>query len=1138
MKQRQGRDGRVEGTRRGVALCLAGLTSLLMGVVAVRGQETRTWVGTTAAMTLPDNWSPVGMPSAELGDSMLFDGSSEQNAPTFPYNSFSTNNGLGGLTVTAGQTAALTINCSGGTGTDIFRLLPGADVTVAAGAGAFSMGTGGSSFLLNLGRNVMGNAFLNDSGNLARMGSRVSINVTGGPGGRAVFGGAGDWLVDASFTASVNLGLIKVGSGTVTLRTASNLSGACAVSNGTLVVIHPNALGTGVFTIMDVGTLDLASLPGNATVANALSGAGRLRVRGNQNVTLNNLTPALLTLEVDVSGLSVGTHTILKKSNTTFDANTFAATAWLNQDGMTVAFDYATPGELRLTVQAVPDAVVWTGGSAEDSLWSTPENWTDDTLPVAGSRLVFAGAATPRPVSTHALAENRFHSLSLADQQWTLSGAALTLGRIELDTAHVAVVGTPLTLIGEAGVQVAAGGRLELTGIISGERALVKSGPGIYRPATNNSYRGGTEITEGTVWIGHNNAFGTGPVTFLGNADIEVRHNDTAIPNRLVVSAGVTARLRRYQVSNSTARFGGGLSGSGTLEIGGQFGSAEFGTRFNGDNTGFTGTLRIKDFAEYFVEDMTAAQNGNVLPNGVLELTGGNVKLDIDGNRTYHIGTLSGATASQASYPTIRAWKSGRVATLSVGGRNEDSLFAGRIIDGVGAVALTKVGLGRLTLTGGNTYSGVTTVVAGTLRAEGAADAPQPLGFWPMDEGSGSTIASAVPGAPAGTLYNNPGWVEGPRGTGTYAVGFDGVTQYGLITSSAHPALHTLGAGPLSMSAWVKTTHAGVWYRSIVSKFGGAVPQTGAPFWGLGWRNANELGFVVRTAANNQTAAHTGSAAIDGIWHHLLGVREADNTLRIYLDGNLHSSVAGPAGSCSNSVNIAIAFHSTLGSGCVPASIAGVGIWQEALTPEQVRAVYGSVLPRNTALRVASGAAVELANVRQSVGSLADQGGGGGSVVLEDAEFTVGLDHTGTTFSGTVSGTGTLVKTGAGMLTLNGGTVDVTGGLTVLAGVFALENGAVLGSACTNIVVSGGTLAISHSDALSAAATVALAGAGQVELAEGVDQKVERLLVDGNRQPAGTYGSTASSAQFKNDLRYAGTGVLRIIPEGLLIMMR
>jgi autotransporter-associated beta strand protein len=53
--------------------------------------------------------------------------------------------------------------------------------------------------------------------------------------------------------------------------------------------------------------------------------------------------------------------------------------------------------------------------------------------------------------------------------------------------------------------------------------------------------------------------------------------------------------------------------------------------------------------------------------------------------------------------------------TLTAGGDNTSTAFSGSIQDGSGTVAFTKIGTGTLTLSGANTYTGLTTVSAGTL---------------------------------------------------------------------------------------------------------------------------------------------------------------------------------------------------------------------------------------------------------------------------------------------------------------------------------------------------------------------------------------------------------------------------------------
>ena len=60
-------------------------------------------------------------------------------------------------------------------------------------------------------------------------------------------------------------------------------------------------------------------------------------------------------------------------------------------------------------------------------------------------------------------------------------------------------------------------------------------------------------------------------------------------------------------------------------------------------------------------------------------------------------------------------------STLTIGNGDGSSTFNGLIQDGVGKVALTKIGNGTATFTTANTYTGVTTISAGTLSLSTAA---------------------------------------------------------------------------------------------------------------------------------------------------------------------------------------------------------------------------------------------------------------------------------------------------------------------------------------------------------------------------------------------------------------------------------
>ena len=112
---------------------------------------------------------------------------------------------------------------------------------------------------------------------------------------------------------------------------------------------------------------------------------------------------------------------------------------------------------------------------------------------------------------------------------------------------------------------------------------------------------------------------------------------------------------------------------------------------YSGTTTITTGTLKAGSF--------TALSPGSAfVVNGILDLNG------FDNT----VGSLAGSgTVTNAS----------QAATIfRVGNDNTSTKFSGTITDGTSSLALTKLGTGRLTLTGANTYTGGTTIVGGTLQ--------------------------------------------------------------------------------------------------------------------------------------------------------------------------------------------------------------------------------------------------------------------------------------------------------------------------------------------------------------------------------------------------------------------------------------
>ena len=114
------------------------------------------------------------------------------------------------------------------------------------------------------------------------------------------------------------------------------------------------------------------------------------------------------------------------------------------------------------------------------------------------------------------------------------------------------------------------------------------------------------------------------------------------------------------------------------------------------------------------------AGSAGAIPNGAaagnLDFTNAasNAVLDLNGQNV----TVNGLNQPNASTTNLVVNNLSGTCTLSVGGNNATSTFAGVLEDNTGSggfLALTKTGTGVLTLAGSNAYSGLTSISGGTL---------------------------------------------------------------------------------------------------------------------------------------------------------------------------------------------------------------------------------------------------------------------------------------------------------------------------------------------------------------------------------------------------------------------------------------
>jgi autotransporter-associated beta strand protein len=645
-----------------------------------------------------------------------------------------------------------------------------------------------------------------------------------------------------------------------------------------------------------------------------------------------------------------------------------------------------------------------------------------------------------------------------------------------------------------------------------GQWGIDKEGAGTLVLTGNNIYTEGNFVGGGTLQINTSQNIGSGGVALMNGTSLDILATCTFF-NPLFLDGLPTVSIAPGQQVTWSGQIADFASNPGSLVVSGG------------------GTLTVDNPTNSYTGGTVVRGNSTmeISSDGALGAASGNVALGDSSSG----GTLRFLTGS--------AFSSNRKYTLGAGGGTFDTQGSADITIGSpisGAGGLTKMGTGTLTLGAANTYTGGTFINEGILRTS-IANAFNGQGLVNVATGAtfdlnnfSQTIGGLSGGGSvtlgSGTLTtggNNASTLFSGSMSGAGSLVKVGSGIFALTGTNSYTGGTTVNGGVLlgntsSLQGNIANNSLVMFAQNTSGTFAGTMTGTGRlAFVGFGTLSLNagssysggtsvSGGGIISIAADSALGGSGGGVLLgdsttSGTLSFRTGSVFSNNRPIVFAAGGAILDTAGTSSITLNGALSGAGGFTKIGTGTLTLGGTSTYTGPASILAGTLRTSATNVFDANAGILLAPGTSLDLNGFNQTVASLS----GSGSLALGGGTLTTGGDGSSTSYSGVISGSGRLVKTGGGTFTLQAANT-YSGGTTVSGGALIGNTASLQGNILNNaLVVFDQTPDGTYAGSMSGSGALAKLGAGVLTLT-GTNTYTGGTIISG-----GSVIATANSLQ-------------------------